>query len=569
MYRRWKEGKSPKIQLTPEVLDDVLNELESIRKAERRVIAGKLKKYWVNHLKILALLLEFPNVPEDWFIEYALLDELETLKPSEIYIKKSIIKDCIEYLKRDSVVIERKGKLIFNGDQFDMIYLKYLCASRDIRAPKDFYTGFLDEPLVNLHYKLINVILLRDFQEYRFQTLFDHIERINGEVTRRLSLIGGRALGPLIVEISPKTHREFYLGAPNSIRFRININWLRAGFVIQIKFKDDKSLAKFTDRLNSLKDKFELLGYRIIMKDEISWNLEGSEYLKKGKIDEAINCFDKAIELNPLFELPWLNKASTFLRIKDYEKALEHVNKALELHPRWADALRLKGVVLINLKRNDEAVGVLRKAVKINPEDWRSWDSLGRALFNLRKYEEALECFEKALKINPNNYELYYLKGLTLMQLGRLEDSINVLSTALGLKPSHIPSLMLKARLLLNEGKYEEALEILDTVLEKEPENIEALLVKGLTLSRLNRYREAIECCDEVLRIDENNAFAWYIKACFTAKRGSIDEALRYLRKALELDENLINEAVKDEDLASLREHEEFQKLTKSFRQSY
>ena len=160
MYHRWKEGKSPKIQLTPEVLEDVLNELESIGKAEKREIINKLKRYWIDYLKIPVLLLEFPNVPEDWFIEYALLDEIETLRLKDVHAKKSIVKDYIEYLKKDSVIAEKDGKLIFNGDEFDIIYLKYLCASKGIREPRDFFIGSQDDPLWNLHYKLVNRILL-------------------------------------------------------------------------------------------------------------------------------------------------------------------------------------------------------------------------------------------------------------------------------------------------------------------------------------------------------------------------------------------------------------------------
>jgi len=512
MYRRWREGKNPKIQLTPEVLDDVLNELESLGRSEKRVVINKIKEYWIDYLKILALLLEFPNVPEDWFIEYALLDEIETLQLRDMYTKKSIIKDYVEYLKKDGIITEKEGKLVFNGDELDMIYLKYLCASKGIKEPKDFYVGFSDVPLINLHHKLVDGVLLRDFEEYSFQTRFDCIEeKKNGKVVRKF-LVGGKIIATQekgsIVVMSPETHREFYLGAPNSIRFRVNVNWLKTGFVIQVKFKDRESLARFINRLNTLKDKLEFLGYKIIMKDEISWNLEGAKYVKEGKIDEAIVCFNKAIKLNPFFELPWLNKASLLFRRKDYEKSLECVNKALELSPNWVDALRLKGMILINLKRNEKAVEVLRKAVKINPEDWSTWDNLGRALFNLRKYEKALKCFEKALKINSDNHELYYFKGLTLVQLGRIDDAESALNEALRLKPDHVPSLMLETELLFNKGRYEEALEKLNKILAEDPKNIKALLIKGLVLSKLNRYEEAIRCCDIVLKIDNNNAFA-------------------------------------------------------------
>ena len=136
-----------------------------------------------------------------------------------------------------------------------------------------------------------------------------------------------------------------------------------------------------------LKEKLEFLGYEILLKDEISWNLEGVEYSEQGNVEKAIECFDKAIEINPSFELPWVNKAKILFKLRKYDEALNCVNKALELHPNWVEALKLKGMILINKGRNEEALEVLEKASKIDPEDWSVWDNLGRAYFNLKKYE--------------------------------------------------------------------------------------------------------------------------------------------------------------------------------------
>lgn len=153
----------------------------------------------------------------------------------------------------------------------------------------------------------------------------------------------------IILEISPeKADKEFYTDVQNSIRFRINVEWMKEGFVTQIKFKDEEDLERFKDRLNALKEKLEFLGYSLILKDEISWNNEGVEFLKRGETSKALECFDKAIELNPTFELAWANKANTFFKLKRYDEALECVNKALELHSSWADVLKLKGMILIN-----------------------------------------------------------------------------------------------------------------------------------------------------------------------------------------------------------------------------
>jgi len=137
MYRRWKEGQNPKIGLSPEVLDDVLNEIERLRKEGHYEIANKIRRYWRDQLKVLISLLEFPNVSKKWLAEYMLLDEINTLQLKDTYTKKSITMDYIEQLKKDGVISEENGRIHFKGDQFDILYLKYLCASKGVSNIKD------------------------------------------------------------------------------------------------------------------------------------------------------------------------------------------------------------------------------------------------------------------------------------------------------------------------------------------------------------------------------------------------------------------------------------------------
>jgi len=565
MYRRWKDGTNPKIQLSPEVLDDVLNELERLREEGHHKIASKIKHYWIDQLKILKSLLEFPKVPEDWLAEYVLLDEIDTIQTKDIYIEKSIIKDYIELLKNDGIIAEEDGKLVFRGDVFDILYLKYLCASKGVLDVKEFFMGFPDDPILNLHDKLMRAVFLKGFQNCYIHTRFDRIERANGKIRRKAIFEAFNITVPsgegehVILEISPETHKEFYIGAQNSIRFRVNVEWMKEGFVTQIKFKSEEDLKRFKDRLNALKDKLEFLGYKLILKDEISWNNEGVEFLKKGEISKALKCFDKAIELNPTFELAWANKANAFFKLKRYDEALECVNKALELHPSWSDALKLKGMILINLRKNEEALECLDKALKLNPEDWSIWDNKGRALFNLKRYEEALACFERALKLNPRNCELLYLKGLSLANLGKYDESINSLNEVLQLNPNFIPALIVKGKILLNMGNFNEALNCFDDILAKDQSNIEALIFKAITLSRMGHHKDAINYCNKVLEMDPNNGPAWYCKAYSEAKLGNKEEALRCLKKAIEIDPQFAEAAKSDENLKQLLESQELE----------
>ena len=80
-------------------------------------------------------------------------------------------------------------------------------------------------------------------------------------------------------------------------------------------------------------------------KPEYGWNNKGIALEKQGKLDEAIQAFDKAIELNPNFALPWSNKALMLLRQQMYDEALNAVDRALEIDPKLAAAQNVKKLI--------------------------------------------------------------------------------------------------------------------------------------------------------------------------------------------------------------------------------
>ena len=177
--------------------------------------------------------------------------------------------------------------------------------------------GFSEDPIFNLYRKLTDNVFLKDFREYTIQTRFDRIEKVKREKAEKF-IIGARIPnGPpgthTVLEISPESRNEFYLGVPRSLRYRVNVEWMKEGFVTQVKFKKEEDKERFRNHLKALADKLNLLGYHIFHEDEIVWHTKGTEFLKQGKSKEAVECFDKAIKINPSFEPPWVDKARIFL----------------------------------------------------------------------------------------------------------------------------------------------------------------------------------------------------------------------------------------------------------------
>ena len=565
MYRRYQETNSSTIGLSVEVLDDVLNELERLRKGAHHEIANRIRACGLQQLKVLISLTEFPKSPQEWLVKYALLDNLQSLTPKKAVEESRITNLVIEQLKMSGIIEENKDKqLLFKGDQFDFLYLKYYAILRGI---KDFFVGFKDDPIMNLRMKL-EKIMLEDFEKYEIHTKFDKKDFVKGVGVGRRFLIGAKVKfakpgWQTVFEFTPRElERKFYLGTPNSTRFRINANYICEGFVTQVTFKKLEEKKKLSDSLNSIKDKLKLADIDLLLKDEITWNNEGSEFSKQKKFTEAIKCFDEAIKINSeLFELPWINKGLALFNLKDYEKALECFEKALEIHPSFGAAWENKGKALINLGRNEKALECLNKAIEYEPENWSAWDNKGRALFNLKKYGEAIKCFDKVLGVNSRYVEALKFKALALSRLGKFDEAIECYDSLIKIDPENKDFLMGKGLVLYETKRFEEAIGCFDKVLETNHRDTDALISKGLALSGIGKYKEAVECCDKVLETEPNHKVAWYNKACFESKSGNTDEAILCLEKAKELDKMFVEIAKIEKDFDNIKTDERFQKL--------
>ncbi|ACV24649.1 tetratricopeptide repeat protein [Methanocaldococcus fervens] len=84
--------------------------------------------------------------------------------------------------------------------------------------------------------------------------------------------------------------------------------------------------------LDNLKDaeRYINMGLKIREDDVILWYFKGRLYEYLGKLDEALKCYNKVIELQPTYTKALLNKARIYEKQGDIEKAIKYYNKAID-----------------------------------------------------------------------------------------------------------------------------------------------------------------------------------------------------------------------------------------------
>ena len=164
-------------------------------------------------------------------------------------------------------------------------------------------------------------------------------------------------------------------------------------------------------------------------------NNKGVSLADLSKFNEAIECYDKALEINPKLVESWYNKGNALKGLNKFNEAIECYDKALEINPQKVDALSDKGFALEQLGSYKEGVECYDKALNIDPYYAPAWTNKGNTLNGLERYNEAIECLDKALEINPNLAPAWTNKGNALDGLGRHKDAIESYSRALQIEP--------------------------------------------------------------------------------------------------------------------------------------
>ncbi len=228
---------------------------------------------------------------------------------------------------------------------------------------------------------------------------------------------------------------------------------------------------------------------------------KGIELIKKQKFEEAIEIFDKYLEIDPVNLDAWYFKATALHNLNQFEDEILCYDKIMEIEPSTA-AWYNKGFALGILGKYEEAIECYKKVLELNPEDAEAWLNQGLAFYNLQKFEETLECYTKITDLYPEHKEAWYRKGMTAGVLKRFEEAIRYHEKALEVDPNFINALFSKGMVLEMLGKHSEAIIYYDKTLEIDSTFIHAWYRKGIALVGLGDYEEAIKCMKAALEID-------------------------------------------------------------------
>ena len=257
----------------------------------------------------------------------------------------------------------------------------------------------------------------------------------------------------------------------------------------------------------------------------------------RGKCLIFLNRFDEAIETYQKINSYEAN-AKNYLKIgvcyynkQNIDEAINNYNKAIELNPVYTEAYFNKGICLCNQKKKEEAIEVFNKAIEISNNDAELYLNRGYCYFAINNFRKAIKDFNKAIELRPNFSEAYIRKAACYQEMKKEEEALIEYKHAIEINDLHSKPMLFQAALYVSnyyklKNNYEEALPYILKCAEYDEENELAQFNAGIAQMKMKKYDEAINFFNITLKINRTNVHAMFNKAICLMNIEKYDEAI-------------------------------------------
>ena len=147
-----------------------------------------------------------------------------------------------------------------------------------------------------------------------------------------------------------------------------------------------------------------------------SWFTKGLIYLEiTPSSDEAnfnaIQCFNRVIEIDPLDQDSWINKGVALSRKADNKEAIKSIEKALEINPKNYYAWLNLGICFLGLGRFEKALYSVNKALELYNIKSLYWHNRYKSFIIDKNYIDAENAYNNEFIINVEISWVLTLRG--------------------------------------------------------------------------------------------------------------------------------------------------------------
>jgi tetratricopeptide (TPR) repeat protein len=233
----------------------------------------------------------------------------------------------------------------------------------------------------------------------------------------------------------------------------------------------------------------------------LAYNNLGYYLSGRGKTEQAMAQYRKALEINPQYEDAYNNMGYALAALKRYPEAIAHYEAALRIRPKHTEVHNNLGNALADTGRIDEAIQHYRIVLAQAPEHADAHNNLGIALAMKGELQEAIEHFQKAIRFKRNYASAHSNLGNAYAVQRKFAEAIAEYRESLRLNPDDAQAHNNLGNALAEQGQLDEAAKDYALALKLNADNPEAHFNLALALVRQGKREDATAHLKEALRL--------------------------------------------------------------------
>lgn len=272
------------------------------------------------------------------------------------------------------------------------------------------------------------------------------------------------------------------------------------------------------------------------------YQLKGMDALKMNHNIRAIQFFEKAIELDPVYDQPLFNKGVAHMNLENYEEALLDFERLTELSKdvellKWS----YNNLAWIHQRITKDLPAALKSAqmvLAIDSTYCPGHNMLGGIFFENKKYVEALRSYNSAINFCSNNAEYYYNRGVAFSKLSLYHEAISDFSKAISLDATYLDAYFCRGIAKGNLNLPQEEMKDYSKAISLDSTYYKAYLNRGIVRDQIGDFEGAMKDHNKSIEINDSNPYAYNNRGYTKYKMRDFENAKIDCEKSIQLNQD-------------------------------
>jgi tetratricopeptide (TPR) repeat protein len=168
-----------------------------------------------------------------------------------------------------------------------------------------------------------------------------------------------------------------------------------------------------------------------------AWNNLGIISTREHRMSDAVQQFQRAIEINPGYVVARVNLGNAYRELKQWDNARASLEEAVRLAASDAEANYSLGMVYAQTEDSERAEQYLIKALQARPDYPEALNNVGILLLRTQRRDEAVARFEESIRVAPAFDQAYLNLARVYAMEGDREKARKTLLDLMKHKPEH------------------------------------------------------------------------------------------------------------------------------------